>query len=49
VHNGLNLTGVDLYWVQVATGLILLLAVLLNTVVNRKVEEWARTAGLEQE
>lgn len=49
VRNGLNLTGVDPYWVQVATGLILLLAVLLNTVVNRKVEEWARTAGPEKE
>lgn len=45
VRNGLNLTGVNPFWVQVATGVILLLAVLLNTVVNRRVEEWARTAG----
>ena len=42
VRNGLNLLGVNPFWVQVATGLILLLAVLLNTVVNRRVTEWAR-------
>ena len=34
VRNGLNLLGVNPFWVQVATGLILLLAVLLNTVVK---------------
>ncbi|MEX0696092.1 MAG: ABC transporter permease [Dongiaceae bacterium] len=49
VRNGLNLLGVNPYWVQVATGLILALAVLLNTVVNRRVEEWARSAGAERE
>ena len=49
VRNGLNLIGVNPFWVQVATGVILLLAVLLNTVVNRRVEEWARTAGAEKE
>ena len=52
VRNGLNLLGVNPFWVQVATGLILLLAVLLNTVVNRRVTEWARvlrTDGPEDE
>lgn len=47
VRNGLNLLGVNPYWVQVATGLILLLAVLLNTVVNRRVSEWALVAKVD--
>jgi ribose/xylose/arabinose/galactoside ABC-type transport system permease subunit len=41
--------GVNPFWVQVVTGLILLIAVLLNTVVNRRIEEWARLAGAERE
>ena len=41
--------GVNPFWVQVVTGVILLLAVLLNTVVNRRVTEWARLAGAEPE
>lgn len=45
VRNGLNLLGVNPFWVQVVTGVILLAAVLLNVVVNRRVEEWARTQG----
>jgi ribose/xylose/arabinose/galactoside ABC-type transport system permease subunit len=49
VRNGLNLLGVNPFWVQVVTGAILLLAVLLNTVVNRRVVEWARLAGAEPE
>jgi ribose/xylose/arabinose/galactoside ABC-type transport system permease subunit len=44
VRNGLNLLGVNPYWVQVATGIILVAAVLMNTVLNRKVESWARAA-----
>lgn len=42
VRNGLNLHGVNPYWVQVVTGIILVLAVLMNTVLNRRVEAWAR-------
>lgn len=49
VRNGLNLLGVNPFWVQVVTGVILLSAVLLNTVVNRWVSEWARTAQLDLE
>ena len=49
VRNGLNLLGVNPFWVQVATGLILLLAVLLNTVVNRRVSEWARVTTVDGE
>jgi ribose transport system permease protein len=49
VRNGLNLLGVNPFWVQVVTGVILLLAVLVNTVVNRRVAEWARLAGAEPE
>ena len=48
VRNGLNLLGVNPFWVQVATGLILLLAVLLNTVVNRRVTEWARVLPADE-
>lgn len=47
VRNGLNLLGVNPYWVQVVTGFILVAAVLLNTVLNRKVEAWARAAPEE--
>ncbi len=49
VRNGLNLLGVNPFWVQVATGLILLLAVLLNTVVNRRVSEWARVGKADEQ
>ena len=48
VRNGLNLLGVNPFWVQVATGLILLLAVLLNTVVNRRITEWARVLRADE-
>lgn len=48
VRNGLNLLGVNPFWVQVATGLILLLAVLFNTVVNRRVTEWARVLRTDE-
>lgn len=47
VRNGLNLLGVNPYWVQVVTGIILVVAVLMNTVLNRKVESWARAATEE--
>ncbi|UMA66826.1 ABC transporter permease (plasmid) [Roseivivax marinus] len=47
VRNGLNLLGVNPYWVQVVTGIILVVAVLMNTVLNRKVESWARAAKEE--
>ena len=49
VRNGLNLLSVNPFWVQVVTGLILLIAVLLNTVVNSRIEEWARLGGSERE
>jgi inositol transport system permease protein len=47
VRNSLNLMGVYPYWVQVVTGIVLLIAILLNTVVNRRVEEWARTSDID--
>lgn len=47
VRNGLNLMGVNPFWVQVVTGVILLLAIVLNVIVNRRVEEWARLSGKE--
>jgi ribose/xylose/arabinose/galactoside ABC-type transport system permease subunit len=47
VRNGLNLLDVNPFWVQVVTGVILLMAVLLNTVVNRRVSEWARTGQVD--
>jgi ribose/xylose/arabinose/galactoside ABC-type transport system permease subunit len=47
VRNGLNLLGVNPYWVQVVTGVILVIAVLMNTVLNRKVESWARSTSEE--
>jgi ribose/xylose/arabinose/galactoside ABC-type transport system permease subunit len=49
IRNGLNLLNVNPFWVQVVTGLILLMAVLLNTAVNRRIEEWARLGGTERE
>lgn len=49
VRNGLNLLAVNPYWVQVVTGVILVFAVLMNTVLNRKVESWARTTPEENE
>ena len=45
IRNGLNLMSVNPFWVQVVTGIVLVLAVLLNTVVNRKVETWARLSS----
>jgi ribose/xylose/arabinose/galactoside ABC-type transport system permease subunit len=42
IRNGLNLLDVDPYWVQVVTGIVLISAVLLNTIVNQRVEQWAR-------
>lgn len=47
VRNGLNLLSVNPYWVQVVTGIILVMAVLMNTVLNRKVESWARASSDE--
>lgn len=49
IRNGLNLMSVNPFWVQVVTGVVLVLAVLLNTVVNRKVESWARVSSEEAE
>ncbi len=48
VRNGLNLMGVNPFWVQVVTGVILALAVLLNTVVNRRVSEWASAGHVDE-
>lgn len=48
VRNGLNLLGVNPFWVQVVTGIILLLAVLLNTVVNRRVAQWATATPVDE-
>jgi ribose/xylose/arabinose/galactoside ABC-type transport system permease subunit len=48
VRNGLNLVGVNPFWVQVVTGIILLLAVLLNTVVNRRVAQWASATPVDE-
>jgi len=45
----LNLLAVNPYWVQVATGVILVVAVLMNTVLNKKVESWARATPEENE
>lgn len=47
IRNGLNLMNVDPYWVQVVTGVVLILAVLLNTVISRRVEQWARKGDLD--
>ena len=48
IRNGLNLLDVDPYWVQVVTGVVLIAAVLLNTIVNRRVEQWARHAAANE-
>lgn len=48
VRNGLNLVGVNPFWVQVVTGIILLLAVLMNTVVNRRVSQWASATPVDE-
>jgi ribose/xylose/arabinose/galactoside ABC-type transport system permease subunit len=48
VRNGLNLLGVNPFWVQVVTGIILLLAVLMNTVVNRRVSQWASATPVDE-
>lgn len=45
IRNGLNLMNVNPYWVQVVTGAVLIAAVVLNTVVNRKVEAWAKVSS----
>lgn len=45
VRNGLNLRGVDPYWVQVVTGLILLFAVFFNARVASRLNEVARLAA----
>jgi ribose/xylose/arabinose/galactoside ABC-type transport system permease subunit len=45
IRNGLNLLDVNPFWVQVVTGVVLVGAVLLNSIVNRRVEQWARLAG----
>ena len=47
IRNGLNLLNVDPYWVQVVTGIVLVVAVLLNTVISRRVEQWARKGAAE--
>jgi ribose/xylose/arabinose/galactoside ABC-type transport system permease subunit len=47
IRNGLNLMNVNPFWVQVITGAVLIAAVLLNSVMNRKVEAWARVSSDE--
>jgi ribose/xylose/arabinose/galactoside ABC-type transport system permease subunit len=47
IRNGLNLLNVDPYWVQVVTGFVLIVAVLLNTVISRRVEQWSRKGELD--
>jgi ribose/xylose/arabinose/galactoside ABC-type transport system permease subunit len=47
IRNGLNLMNVNPFWVQVVTGMVLVVAVLLNTLVNRNLEAWARLASDE--
>jgi len=49
VRNGLNLTGVNPFWVQVVTGAILLLAVWFNTVVNQHVQQWSRVTEEDED
>jgi ribose/xylose/arabinose/galactoside ABC-type transport system permease subunit len=48
IRNGLNLLDVNPYWVQVVTGIVLVAAVLLNTIVNRRVEQWARVSATDE-
>ena len=40
IRNGLNLMNVNPFWVQVVTGVVLIAAVLINTLVNRNLEAW---------
>lgn len=42
IRNGLNLMNVNPFWVQVVTGVVLIAAVLMNTLVNRNLEALAR-------
>ena len=42
IRNGLNLQGVDPFWVQVVTGLILLFAIYFNTRITSRLAEVAR-------
>jgi len=48
IRNGLNLLDVNPYWVQVVTGIVLVAAVLLNTIMNKRVEQWARVAASDE-
>lgn len=47
IRNGLNLMSVNPFWVQVITGVVLIAAVLLNTLVNRNLEALARVPAEE--
>lgn len=49
IRNGLNLLGVNPFYVWVATGLILLAAIWFNTQMSRRVEDWVRLAALREE
>lgn len=49
VRNGLNLQGVDPFWVQVVTGFILLLGIYFNTKVASRLSEYARMSANEEE
>jgi ribose/xylose/arabinose/galactoside ABC-type transport system permease subunit len=48
IRNGLNLLDVNPYWVQVVTGIVLVAAVLLNTIMNKRVEQWARVSATDE-
>ncbi|MDQ0394371.1 ABC transporter permease [Labrys monachus] len=48
IRNGLNLLDVNPYWVQVVTGIVLVAAVLLNTIMNKRVEQWARISASDE-
>jgi ribose/xylose/arabinose/galactoside ABC-type transport system permease subunit len=47
IRNGLNLMNVNPFWVQVVTGVVLIAAVVLNTLVNRNLEAMARVPSEE--
>ena len=47
IRNGLNLMNVNPFWVQVVTGVVLIAAVLINTLVNRNLEALARVPADE--
>ena len=49
VRNGLNLQGVDPFWVQVVTGFILLLGIYFNIKVTSRLTELARLSANEEE